>query len=189
MYRCWQNSYTRRALVFSCHYKREMSKKVNEMKSLSSAIILMALWLLMSGIYKPMLIGFGVISVLLVLMIVRRMDQVDGDRLEIHLNPLRAIGYFGWLLVEIAKCNWTVTKIILSTGMPTRQHMLAVPYSQRSDLAQVIFSNSITLTPGTISIETEREDFLVHALCYSPSDDLELAKMNSRVTAIESGQL
>ena len=117
------------------------------------------------------------------------MDQVDGDRLEVPLNPLRAIAYFGWLLVEIAKCNWKVTKIILSPGMPTRQHMLAVPYSQRSDLGQVIFSNSITLTPGTISIETEREDFLVHALCYAPSDDLELAKMDSRVTGIESGQL
>ena len=103
--------------------------------------------LFMSGVYKPMVIGFGVASVVLVLVIVRRMDHVDCDHLDASINPLKALGYFAWLLVEIAKCNWTVTKVILSPGLPTRQHMFVVPYTQRSDLAQVVFSNSITLTP------------------------------------------
>jgi multicomponent Na+:H+ antiporter subunit E len=140
----------------------------------------------MSGVYKPMVIGFGVASVVLVLVIVRRMDHVDGDHLDVCINPLKALGYFAWLLVEIAKCNWTVTKVILSPGLPTRQHMFVVPYTQRSDLAQVIFSNSITLTPGTISVETEQGHFLVHALSYGPSDDVDLAQMDRRVSGIES---
>ena len=42
---------------------------------------MMALWLMLSGIYKPMLIGFGIVSVVLVMVIVRRMDQVDGDHM------------------------------------------------------------------------------------------------------------
>jgi multicomponent Na+:H+ antiporter subunit E len=53
-------------------------------------------------------------------------------------------------------------------------------------LAQVVFSNSITLTPGTISVETEQDHFLVHALSYDPRDDVELAEMDRRVSAIES---
>jgi len=146
----------------------------------------MGLWLLMSGVYKPMVIGFGVASVVLVLVIVRRMDHVDCDHLVAFINPLKALGYFAWLLVEIAKCNWTVTKVILSPGLPTRQHMFVVPYTQRSDLAQVVFSNSITLTPGTISVETEQGHFLVHALSYGPSDDVDLAQMDRRVSGIES---
>jgi multicomponent Na+:H+ antiporter subunit E len=146
----------------------------------------MGLWLLMSGVYKPMVIGFGVASVVLVLVIVRRMDHVDCDHLDASINPLKALGYFVWLLVEIAKCNWTVTKVILSPGLPTRQHMFVVPYTQRSDLAQVVFSNSITLTPGTISVETEQGHFLVHALSYGPSDDVDLAQMDRRVSGIES---
>jgi multicomponent Na+:H+ antiporter subunit E len=146
----------------------------------------MGLWLLMSGVYKPMVIGFGVASVVLVLVIVRRMDHVDCDHFDASINPLKVLGYFAWLLVEIAKCNWTVTKVILSPGLPTRQHMFVVPYTQRSDLAQVIFSNSITLTPGTISVETEQGHFLVHALSYGPSDDVDLAQMDRRVSGIES---
>ena len=157
------------------------------MRSLGSAIVLMGLWLLMSGVYTPMIVGFGVVSVLLVVVIIRRMDSVDGDQLDAPINPLKTVKYVAWLLMEIAKCNWIVTKVILSPRMPTRQHMFAVPYTQRSDLAQVIFSNSITLTPGTISVETEQGHFLVHALSYEPSDDLDLADMDRRVSAIENG--
>ena len=156
------------------------------MRYLGGAVVLMGLWLLMSGVYKPMVIGFGAASVVLVLIIVRRMDRVDGDRLDASIDPLKAVGYFAWLLVEIAKCKWTVTKVILSPALPTRQHMFVVPYTQRSDLAQVVFSNSITLTPGTISVETEQDHFLVHALSYDPRDDVELAEMDRRVSAIES---
>ena len=71
------------------------------MRSFGSAAVLMGLWLLMSGVYKPMVIGFGVASVVLVLVIVRRMDHVDCDHLDASINPLKELGYFAWLLVEI----------------------------------------------------------------------------------------
>ena len=145
------------------------------MRSLGGAAVLMGLWLLMSGVYKPMVIGFGAASVVLVLVIVRRMDRVDGDRLDASIDPLKAVGYFAWLLVEIAKCNWTVTKVILSPGLPTRQHMFVVPYTQRSDLGAGCFLKLDHTHPGTISVETEQGHFLVHALSYGPRDDVELA--------------
>jgi len=63
-------------------------------KTIASAIFMIALWLLLSGIYKPMLVGFGVASVMLVLFIVRRMDQVDGDHLTVALNPIKFLTYF-----------------------------------------------------------------------------------------------
>jgi multicomponent Na+:H+ antiporter subunit E len=145
----------------------------------------MALWLLLSGIYKPLVIGFGALSVLLVTYVTMRMDEVDDDRVDIRLDPIATIKYVLWLLVEIAKANWAVTRIILSPGMPLRQHLLAVPYTQKTDLGQVIFANSITLTPGTISVETETGHFLVHAVSYSADDDAALADMDRRVTATE----
>ncbi len=156
------------------------------MRTIGAAIILMALWLLLSGIYKPMIIGFGVASVLVVLLVVRRMDAADDDRVELRLRPFETAKYVVWLMVEIAKANWAVTKIILSPNMPIRQHLFAIPFSQRTDLGQVIFANSITLTPGTITIETESDDFLVHAVSYSDSDLEALADMDRRVTATES---
>ena len=157
------------------------------MRNLIAAILLFALWLLMSGLYEPLIIGFGAASVILVLFVVRRMDAVDGDRAQLNLNPVTFVGYLLWLLWEIAKANWAVTKIVLSPEMPIRQHLFHVRHTQKTDLGQVIFANSITLTPGTITVETEPGMFLVHALAYSADDHLALADMDRRVTRTEAG--
>lgn len=156
------------------------------MRAIGTIVVLLGLWLLLSGVYKPLVIGFGVASVLIVVFVVNRMDSVDEDRVPLEVNYLQMAKYFVWLLGEIAKANWAVTKIVLSPKMPIRQHLFRTGYTQRSDLAQVIFANSITLTPGTISVETEPGQFLVHALAYSPADLDALKDMDQRVSAIES---
>lgn len=158
---------------------------IDDVRLAGTAVLLFVLWLLMSGIYKPMIIGFGAVSVAVAVLVVRRMDAVDGAKVELRLRPLAMAGYILWLLVEIAKSNWAVTKTILSPALTTRQHLFRVPYSQKSDLGQVIFANSITLTPGTISVEAEPGHFLVHALNYSDDDMGALADMDARVTATE----
>lgn len=157
------------------------------LRTIGAAIILMLLWLLMSGVYTNLVIGLGIASVILAVFVARRMDAVDGMRVEISISPLQFIGYFIWLFVEIAKANLAVTRLILSRGPRTRQHLFAVPYSQRTDLAQAIFANSITLTPGTITVEVEPGHFLVHAVDYSDDDPDALADMNRRVAATEGG--
>ena len=148
---------------------------------------LFGLWLLMSGLFKPLLLGFGLGSVLLVGWLTARMDAVDGDRLELRLSPFGLARYLAWLMVEIARANWAVSRIILSPSMPLRQHLFRVPFSQKTDLGQVIFANSITLTPGTITVETERDGFLVHAVNYSDDDPAALAEMDRQVCRTEGG--
>ncbi len=161
------------------------------MKSLITALVLAGLWLLMSGIYKPLILSFGAGSVLVVVLIMARMDSIDGYVPQWRLKPMSFLWYFAWLMKEIAKANWAVTKVILTPHMNLRQHLFAVPVSCKSDVAQVSFANSITLTPGTITIETETgEDgpgrFLVHALSYSDATPGELADMDARIAATES---
>jgi len=156
------------------------------MRSIAIGIVLFALWLLLSGIYTPMITGLGFASSLLVLVIIKRMDTQDGDKVEIHLSPFRFTKYMVWLMVEIARANWAVTKTILSRNMNIRQHLFTVPYTQKTDLAQVIFANSITLTPGTITVETEDGQFLVHAVSYSDDDPAAIADMDARITACEA---
>ncbi|MBK0326552.1 Na+/H+ antiporter subunit E [Rhodobacteraceae bacterium F11138] len=142
----------------------------------------------MSGVYKPLVVGLGAASVILVVYVIRRMDRVDGDRVEIQLKPLAAVMYFFWLLGEIAKSSWAVTRIILSPRMPMAPHLFSVPHTQRTDLGQVIFANSITLTPGTLTVETDLGYFLVHALAHAPEDMDALADMDARVSALETLQ-
>ena len=156
-------------------------------RSIITSIVLFALWLMLSGIYKPLIIGFGAFSAIIAVYVGRRMDAVDGQPVQIDLKPIAFIRYNIWLMVQIAKSNWAVTKLILSPKMKLRQHLFHVPFTQKSDLAQTIFANSITLTPGTISIEVEDGTFLVHAIDFDESDMEGLAEMDARVTASEKG--
>ncbi|MEM7290736.1 MAG: Na+/H+ antiporter subunit E, partial [Pseudomonadota bacterium] len=99
-------------------------------RTLIGATGLAFLWLLMSGLWdKPLILIFGVISVALSMWIGRRMDAVDGERLDYNLKPFATIRYAFWLLVEIAKSNIAVTKLILSGKQPERQKLFMVPDS------------------------------------------------------------
>ncbi len=139
----------------------------------------------MSGVYKPLTIGFGLASAIIAVLIVRRMDRIDGAHMELRIDPIGLIKYFGWLLVEIAKANWTVTKIILSPDMPLNQRFLHIPYNQKTSVCKTIFASSITLTPGTISVEVEEGQFLVHAVAFSEGDMEAIADMDRRVCEVE----
>ncbi len=156
------------------------------MRTIGIAIVFFALWLLMSGIFDPFIVGLGAGSVLLTLFVTNRMDAQDGDRVDLLLAPVKYIKYLAWLMLEIARANWAVTKIILARDMPIRQHLFKTPYTQKTDVGQVIFANSITLTPGTITVETEDGHFLVHAVSYSEDDPDALADMDARITACET---
>ena len=141
----------------------------------------------MSGIYQSFMIGVGLAAAAFAVFVVRRMDDAaDSDRLEIRLNIIKTLGYFCWLLIEIAKSNWVVTKTILGLRPNIRQHFFKVPCTQETEVGKTTFANSITLTPGTISVEHEGDEIWVHSLSYSDGDLDALADMNARVSNIES---
>ncbi len=145
---------------------------------------LSALWLLLSGFFEPLLLSLGLISVLLCVYLAHRMDVVDHETMPLHIS-YGILSYLVWLTIEVAKANWAVTKVILSPKMALDQRFITVPTTQRDDLGRVIYANSITLTPGTITVEIEPGSFLVHALTKDAADMDALADMGARVTAIE----
>ena len=156
------------------------------LRTIITVVVLFCLWLLMSGIYQGFIVMLGFSAATIAVFVVRRMDDVaDTGRLEIRLKILNTIGYFFWLLVEIAKSNWLVTKTILGLNPSIKQHFFKVPCTQETEVGKTTFANSITLTPGTISVEHEGEEIWVHALSYSEEDLDALADMNSRVSNIE----
>lgn len=156
------------------------------LRNIGTVLVLFGLWLLMSGLWgKWLIVLLGVLSCIFAVYMLRRMDAVDGDHLPIDLNPVAFLRYNIWLMGEVAKASWSVTKLIV-TGAPLKQHLFYAPYTAKSDLAQVMFANSITLTPGTISVEAEPGRFLVHAVNFSEDDHAALADMDARVAAIET---
>jgi multicomponent Na+:H+ antiporter subunit E len=150
----------------------------------SLAAVLFGLWLLLSGHFDPLLLGLGVLSCLLVLLISHRMDVVDHEGVPVHLGR-RALSYWPWLLLEMAKANLGVARLILHPKMPISPVLVRVPAGQKTELGQVIYANSITLTPGTVSVELENGTILVHALTRSGAAALETGEMGRRVAAME----
>ena len=146
---------------------------------------LFALWLLLSGLFKPLLIGLGILSCLVTLAISQRMGILKKPENSARNSFISFVFYMVWLAVEIAKSNWAVTKVILASKPSLKQSLFNVPVSQNSDLGKVLYANSITLTPGTITVETEDGYFLTHALTEDAADMDALADMDRRVTAIE----
>lgn len=156
------------------------------LRSIGLGIALLLLWLLMSGIYKPLIISFGVASVLLVVFIARRMDVVDHEGLPFQLR-FGVFSYTAWLVWEITKTNIDVARIILRPALSVAPRFIRVKATQATDLGRVIHANSITLTPGTVSIELEGDEIIVHALNKAFAEDLFTGDMDRRVTAIEPG--
>ena len=152
--------------------------------AISLGLVLFGTWLLLSGYFEPLLLSFGVASCLTVVWIAHRMDMVDREGHPIHLG-LRMIGYWLWLIGEIVKSNFDVAKRIIDPKLPIQPNMFWTKASQHSDLGQVIYANSITLTPGTVSVRVTGGRILVHALTAESAASVEQGDMDRRVAALE----
>ena len=154
--------------------------------NVSSVITLSVLWLLLSGIFDNMLIlGLGAASVGIVFFIAHRMDVIDHEGHPSHLG-FGMIKYFPWLLWEIIKSNVEVARIIISPRMEIQPHIFTVEASQSSELGNVVYSHSITLTPGTVTVDVADGEMSVHALTKEAAAGVKNGKMDRKVTKLEA---
>lgn len=154
-------------------------------RSLYLISFLALIWLLLSGHYTPLLLGLGAASCLLVWYISDRMDLVDHEEHPLHLRPIKLILYWGWLCGEVVKSNIDVARRIIDPKLPIQPKLMKVRTTQRTELGQVIYANSITLTPGTVSIDLSGHEIDVHALAADPAESLLEGEMDRRVSEIE----
>ena len=144
-------------------------------------------WLLLSGFFTLFLMSAGAGCALAVVWFARRMGVVDPEGHPIQVGwPV--LLYWPWLLREIVKSAWDVSRIILDPALPISPTLVRFKPSQRSDLGLVIHANSITLTPGTIAIEVGPDEFLVHGLTRGGAEGVIDSDMDRRVTACEGSR-
>jgi multicomponent Na+:H+ antiporter subunit E len=152
--------------------------------TISLGLVLFGVWLLWSGHYTAVLLSFGGVSCIVAVAIVRRMKIVDRESAPIEVT-LGALLYLPWLLWEIVKANLDVARRILDPRLPISPRIIRVKAGQRHDIARVIYANSITLTPGTVSIDVEGDEITVHALTEEAARGVESGEMARRVTRLE----
>ncbi len=153
-------------------------------KSVSLFVVLYGVWLLLSGIWTPFLMIAGAVCCALVVVITWRMDLIDGEGHPIGWAWRLPI-YFPWLFWQILVSNVTVARLILSRSLPISPTAGMVTATQKSNVGLVTFANSITLTPGTVSLAVFPGRIQVHALTRAGFDDLVGGEMDRRVSRLE----
>jgi multicomponent Na+:H+ antiporter subunit E len=148
-------------------------------------IILMALWLLMSGHYTVLVTGLGILSVAFAVGMASRINAADSEGLPLHMMKNLPV-YSVWLFREILMSNIATAKVIL--GNTPDPEVFRVPYSQKTPAGVAAYANSITLTPGTVTIDIDDNGFLVHALDANFGDDVRSGEMDRRMAATERGE-
>lgn len=148
--------------------------------------VLYVAWLALSGIFSPVFFIYGAISCTLATLLALRMKVVDTEGQPFHL-ALTAPFYWLWLLKEMLKSGLGVTRVVWSYAYAISPGFAWVSTTQTSDIGHAVFANSITLTPGTVCVNIEKNRIFIHALEQSSIDDLHEGEIDRRVRRMMTG--
>ena len=152
------------------------------MKSFFLFVVLLTLWLLMSGHYSFLITSLGFVSCVFCVYLAKRANLIDDEGLPLFFFP-RLIKYLLWLFKEIFNSNISTAKAIITGNISPE--IFIVKASQNTDIAKVTYANSITLTPGTVTTQINEDKFEVHALNSDFGDDVRNNIMNKKVKWLE----
>ncbi len=164
---------------------RDMTTKhhTTPLQILGTFFVLMISWLVWSGLYKPLLIALGVFSCLLSLWLAQRTGFFG------HAIPFRSLlrlpALWYWLLKEVVKSSIDVARIVLSPSLPISPELVELTTTEKTDAGKVILGNSITLSPGTVTIDVDEDRLLVHCLTTESADALRSGEVERRTARLE----
>lgn len=141
---------------------------------------LAAFWLLLSGHYDPLLLGFGAFSVLLVAWLTIRLGIADEEGRSARWLS-RVPLYWAWLALQILQSAVAVGRQIWSPRAAIRPAIGTTPANDMSSVERVTYANSIALTPGTLPLRVDDDGIAVHALDPASLQTLDEGDMARRV--------
>lgn len=154
--------------------------------------VLLAFWFFLSGKFEVLYVILGVSSAACVTFLTMDLLHAPQDRAReeraswrfLLIPGWRFLRYIFWLLFSIIKANFQVAYLVLHPKMPIQPGLLRFKTRLKSDLGHIVLANSITLTPGTITVDFREGTYLVHALLPQAAQDLLEAKMQNKLEAI-----
>ena len=149
------------------------------------SLTLSIFWVLNSGHNNTFMLSLGAVSIAVVLYVTHRMDVIDHESQPVHLS-LKIPGYCMWLLKELVIANILVVKHIWLGNKTISPTLTTITINQKTDIGKVIYANSITLTPGTVTLDLVGDQIVVHALVRESIVALETGEMDRRVIRLES---
>ena len=153
------------------------------MSRLVTALVLFLFWLLLSGHFDPLHLFLGVICSIGVALLSHDL-LIGAQPLGTLFGRLyRLLRYLPWLVYKVAVANIDVAYRVLHPKMPIDPELVTLPRRLESEFGETTLANSITLTPGTVTVDVDQGHFLVHALTKGAADDLEA--IQTRVRRVE----
>lgn len=146
----------------------------------SVILILLAFWLMLSGQFNILLVTLGAFSAILSVAVSVQMRLFHG-KTQLEKLVWSLPKYWLWLSVQIAKCGLDVALRIVHPKLPIEPSFIKIPVSKSSGLGRATYANSITLTPGTLTVEIDEENILVHTLTDTAGTDLMSGKMHRKI--------
>ena len=151
-------------------------------------LLLLVTWAVFSGKFDVFHLGLGALSSLIVTWLSQDLLFQDREKgLPARLSEAtRFIGYAFWLLWEIVLANVHVFKLAMTKQGEEEMspRVVKLKTKLKSDFAKFVYANSITLTPGTITIQINGNEYLVHAISEMVEKDLKSGEMERRVAAV-----
>jgi multicomponent Na+:H+ antiporter subunit E len=154
---------------------------------LTTFIILYGFWVSLSGLFDFFHLSLGVISCAIVSYVSRDLLFSEKRVGKKHfLQILRFLKYLPWLIYQIILANIHVAYLVLHPKM--RQmidpHIIRFKVGLKTDISITTYANSITLTPGTITVLIQEGYCYVHSIDQKVADDLLTGEMEERVSQI-----
>ncbi len=148
-------------------------------------LILFLFWIILSGMFDSFHLSLGIISCSIVTVMSRDLFFRHKASLRNIKQFIMFARYVPWLLYQILLANIHVAYLVLHPKTLIEPQMIIFKSVLKSDIARVFLANSITLTPGTITLDiTDEGEFIVHALSRKTADDLTAGDMEKRIARI-----
>jgi multicomponent Na+:H+ antiporter subunit E len=154
-------------------------------------VLLFLFWLLLSGSLHPKEIIIGICSAAIVTYLTndllynpRRKKSLSSIGRYIFSSAIRLLVYTPWLVWAIIKANIQIAIIILKPSMPINPILLKFSTRMNNKVSLVTLGNSITLTPGTLTVDLKNNTYIVHCLVREAAGDLESGVMQNKVGAV-----
>jgi multicomponent Na+:H+ antiporter subunit E len=159
-------------------------KKSQFQNFIGTTVILFAFWMLLSGKFDAFHLTLGIICSALIAYLFHDLLFANVRVGDMRIIFTRFIVYIPWLILQIVLSNIHVALLVLRPKMPICPQIIKFETKLETDISCVALANSITLTPGTITMDIKDGVYYVHALSQKVADDLNTGEMEDRVAHI-----
>lgn len=141
------------------------------------------IWLLLSESFALLHVGLGIAVAFCVAWL-----NTESDATRSPIQGWRMVWYFPWLVSRILKSGIHLSTLILNPALPIDPKMIRHQTKLEDEGSIVLLGNSITLTPGTITVEVDDQDLVVHAMDDSSADDVTSRLIEERIDSVFIGE-